>query len=120
MTDISSLLRDDEIFIELGGEINKGDVQGIKRRIDIELELYRNKDKLVLDMEGVTYANHKFADLVLDYEKQLRMEGRSVRIRNPNPGMYAVLATYYEGLKERGAIRKAPKIEINPNYRLTG
>jgi MFS superfamily sulfate permease-like transporter len=112
MVDISSILRDNEILIELGGDINFSDVKGIRERIEGEVELYQDKERVVIDMQTVNFANHNFPNFLHDYNKQLIQTGRRLEIVNLEMSVYEMFNAYYSGIDG-----VAPKISES-RYRL--
>lgn len=97
MTDIYSILKGDDILVELGGDINFSDVSGIRKRIEHEAALYSDKKTVVVDMEAVRFANHHFAHFLHCINKELRPKNRMITVTGLEKNLFDFFSLYYEG-----------------------
>jgi len=101
MVDISSILGDNEILIELGGDINSYDVEGIRERIEREVSLYSDKREVIVDMQTVRFSNHNFPSFLYLYNEELRRDGKKLIVRNLEPQLYGMFRDCYGKLFDK-------------------
>jgi anti-anti-sigma regulatory factor len=68
--------------INLGGTIEKSDIDGIHNRILCTIAVNPEYNRIVLDLSGTRYSNSRLLNLIEHCREETRTEGKEFEVRN--------------------------------------